>query len=220
MYRRYGKRAFDLILVVPALILLAPFMAILALLIRIKMGSPVLFTQERAGKDGKPFRLYKFRSMTDARDAQGNLLPDEQRLTPFGKFLRSTSLDELPQLFNVLRGDLSLVGPRPLLMRYIDRYTPEQRRRLDVLPGITCEAVLHGRSNQTWDEILAHDVWYVDHISLWTDLRILFGTVRVVLTREGVERSANGQVPEFLGVLAQTHRNASEAHPVGQPEGW
>ncbi|MCS6840432.1 MAG: sugar transferase [Roseiflexus sp.] len=216
MYRRYGKRALDLILVVPALILLAPFMAILALLIRIKMGSPVLFTQERAGKDGKPFKLYKFRSMTNARDAQGNLLPDEQRLTPFGKFLRSTSLDELPQLFNVLRGELSLVGPRPLLMRYIDRYTPEQRRRLDVLPGITCEAVLHGRSNQTWDEILAHDVWYVDHISLWTDLRILFGTMRVVLTREGVERSANGQIPEFLGVLAQTQGNTSEAHHVRQ----
>ncbi|MCS6939374.1 MAG: sugar transferase [Roseiflexaceae bacterium] len=212
MYRKYGKRALDLILVIPALILLAPFIAILALLIRIKMGSPVLFTQERAGKDGKPFRLYKFRSMTNARDAQGNLLPDEQRLTPFGKFLRSTSLDELPQLFNVLRGELSLVGPRPLLVRYIDRYTPEQRRRLEVLPGITCEAVLHGRSNQTWDEILAHDVWYVDHISLWTDLRILFGTVRVVLTREGVERSANGQVPEFLGVLAQTQGNVSEAH--------
>lgn len=212
MYRTYGKRALDLILVVPALILLAPFLAILALLIRFKMGSPVLFTQERAGKDGKPFRLYKFRSMTNARDAQGNLLPDEQRLTPFGTFLRSTSLDELPQLFNVLRGELSLVGPRPLLVRYIDRYTPEQRRRLEVLPGITCEAVLHGRSNQTWDEILAHDVWYVDHISLWTDLRILFGTVRVVLTREGVERSANGQVPEFLGVLAQTQGNVSEAH--------
>lgn len=216
MYRRYGKRALDLILVVPALILLAPAMTILALLIRLRMGSPVLFTQERAGKDGKPFRLYKFRSMTNARDAQGNLLPDEQRLTPFGTFLRSTSLDELPQLFNVLRGDLSLVGPRPLLMKYIDRYTPEQRRRLDVLPGITCEAVLHGRSNQTWDEILAHDVWYVDHISLWTDLRILVGTVRVVLTREGVERSANGQVPEFLGVLAQTQGAAPEARRVGQ----
>lgn len=216
MYRRYGKRVLDLILVVPALILLAPAMAILALLIRLRMGSPVLFTQERAGKDGKPFRLYKFRSMTNARDAQGNLLPDEQRLTPFGKFLRSASLDELPQLFNVLRGEMSLVGPRPLLMRYIDRYTPEQRRRLDALPGVTCQAVLHGRSNQTWDEILAHDVWYVDHISLWTDLRILVGTVRVVLTREGVERSANGQVPEFLGVLAQTQGAAPEARRVGQ----
>ncbi len=220
MYRRYGKRAFDLILVVPALIVLAPVMAILALWIRINMGSPVLFTQERAGKDGKPFRLYKFRSMTNARDAQGNLLPDEQRLTPFGKFLRSTSLDELPQLFNVLRGELSLVGPRPLLMKYIDRYTSEQRRRLDVLPGITCEAVLHGRSNQTWDEILAHDVWYVDHINLWTDLRILFGTVRVVLAREGVERSANGQVPEFLGVLAQSQGQAPDARHAGQSQGW
>ncbi|MBO9327046.1 MAG: sugar transferase, partial [Roseiflexus sp.] len=176
MYRNYGKRALDLVLVVPALIVLAPVMAILAVLIRIAMGSPVIFTQERAGKDGKPFKLYKFRSMTNARDAQGNLLPDEQRLTPFGKFLRSTSLDELPQLFNVLRGDMSLVGPRPLLVKYIDRYTPDQRRRLDVLPGVTCQAVLHGRSNQTWDQILAHDVWYVDHISLWTDLRILIGT--------------------------------------------
>ncbi|MGB9752251.1 MAG: UDP-galactose phosphate transferase [Roseiflexus castenholzii] len=219
MYRRYGKRALDLILIVPALILLAPAMAILALLIRLKMGSPVLFTQERAGKDGTPFRLYKFRSMTNARDAQGNLLPDEQRLTPFGRFLRSASLDELPQLFNVLRGEMSLVGPRPLLMTYINRYTPEQRRRLDVLPGVTCQAVLHGRSNQTWDEILARDVWYVDHISLWTDLRILFGTMRVVLTREGVERSANGQVPEFLGVLAQAQGNVSETH-VGQSQGW
>lgn len=214
MYRRYGKRALDLVLVVPALIVLTPVMAILAVLIRIAMGSPVIFTQERAGKDGKPFRLYKFRSMTNARDAQGNLLPDEQRLTPFGRFLRSTSLDELPQLFNVLRGDMSLVGPRPLLVKYIDRYTPEQRRRLDVLPGITCQAVLHGRSNQTWDQILAHDVWYVDHISLWTDLRILSGTVRVVLTREGVERSASGQIPEFLGVLARQPDNASDTSPV------
>jgi sugar transferase EpsL len=215
VYRNYGKRAFDLVLVVPALIVLTPVMAILAVLIRIAMGSPVIFTQERAGKDGKPFKLYKFRSMTNARDAQGNLLPDEQRLTPFGKFLRSTSLDELPQLFNVLRGDMSLVGPRPLLVKYIDRYTQDQRRRLEVLPGITCQAVLHGRSNQTWDQILAHDVWYVDHISLWTDLRILLGTVRVVLTREGVERSANGQIPEFLGVLAPQPGNASDASPVG-----
>ena len=150
MYRNFGKRALDLVLVVPALIVLAPVMAILAVLIRIAMGSPVIFTQERAGKHGKPFMLYKFRSMTNARDAQGNLLPDEQRLTPFGKFLRSTSLDELPQLFNVLRGDMSLVGPRPLLVKYIDRYTQDQRRRLEVLPGITCQAVLHGRSNQTW----------------------------------------------------------------------
>ena len=215
MYRNYGKRAFDLVLVVPALIVLTPVMAILSVLIRIAMGSPVIFTQERAGKDGKPFKLYKFRSMTNARDAQGNLLPDEQRLTPFGKFLRSTSLDELPQLFNVLRGDMSLVGPRPLLVKYIDRYTQDQRRRLEVLPGITCQAVLHGRSNQTWDQILAHDIWYVDHISLWTDLRILLGTVRVVLTREGVERSANGQIPEFLGVLARQPGSASDAPPAG-----
>ncbi len=216
MYRTHGKRALDVLLVVPALVLFAPVMAFLAALIRLRMGSPVVFTQERAGRDGKPFKLYKFRSMTDARDSQGNLLPDEERLTPLGRWLRSTSLDELPQLFNVLRGEMSLVGPRPLPVRYIDRYTPEQRRRLDVLPGLTCEAVLHGRSNQTWEAILAHDVWYVDHIALWTDLRIIFGTVRVVLAREGVERSANGQIPEFLGVLAQTQASPSEARRVGQ----
>ncbi len=214
MYRNYGKRAFDLVLVVPALIVLAPVMAILAVLIRIAMGSPVIFTQERAGKDGKPFRLYKFRSMTNARDAQGNLLPDEQRLTPFGKFLRSTSWMNCHS-YSMSARRHELVGPRPLLVKYIDRYTPDQRRRLDVLPGVTCQAVLHGRSNQTWDQILAHDVWYVDHISLWTDLRILIGTVRVVLTREGVERSANGQIPEFLGVLARQPGSASDAPPAG-----
>uniref|UniRef100_UPI002ACEFDF9 sugar transferase n=1 Tax=Chloroflexus sp. TaxID=1904827 RepID=UPI002ACEFDF9 len=152
MYRRYGKRLLDLILVIPALIVLAPVMAVIALLVRIKLGPGVFFRQRRPGLHGRPFTMLKFRTMTDARDAQGRLLPDEQRLTPFGRFLRSTSLDELPELFCVLRGEMSLVGPRPLLMQYLDRYTPEQRRRHEVLPGITGLAQINGRNAISWEE--------------------------------------------------------------------
>lgn len=208
MYRRFGKRALDLCLTIPALILLLPLMALIALQIRRQIGGTALFKQERAGLHGQRFTIYKFRTMTEARDAAGRLLPDPQRLTPLGRRLRSTSLDELPQLWNVLRGEMSLIGPRPLLVRYLDRYTAEQQRRHEVRPGITCWAVLHGRSNQSWEEILRHDVWYVDHVSLWTDLRIIVGTLRVVFIREGVERSAAGEIPEFMGLLADNTQAA------------
>lgn len=199
MYRTFGKRLLELVLVIPALILLTPVMLLVALLIWRKMGAPVIFLQERAGLHGKPFKIYKFRTMTNACDADGRLLPDHQRITPLGRFLRSTSLDELPQLFNVLRGEMSLIGPRPLLVRYLDRYSPEQARRHDVRPGVVGLPALFGRSEQSWDDILARDVWYVDHLSFWLDLKIIVGTLLVVLKREGVGRSADGFVPEFTG---------------------
>ncbi|NWF78911.1 MAG: sugar transferase [Chloroflexi bacterium] len=199
MYRTFGKRLLDLALVIPALILLLPVMLLVALLIWRKMGAPVIFYQERAGFHGKPFKIYKFRTMTNACDAQGRPLPDHQRITPLGRFLRSTSLDELPQLFNVLRGEMSLIGPRPLLVKYLDRYSPEQARRHNVRPGIAGLPALFGRSEQSWDDILARDVWYVDHLSFWLDLKIIVGTLLVVLKRDGVARSADGFVPEFTG---------------------
>lgn len=199
MYLAFGKRLLDLCIVIPALILLSPLLLIIALLIKIKMGSPVIFRQERAGQYGQPFFLLKFRTMRNDRDAKGELLPDPQRITPLGRFLRSSSLDELPGLFNVLRGEMSLIGPRPLLMKYLDRYTPEQRRRQEVKPGIAGLPALSGRSEQSWESILEHDVRYVDQISLWMDLRIIMGVLIVVITRQGVQRSADGLVPEFLG---------------------
>ncbi len=202
MYRSFGKRLFDLILVVPALIVLAPLMLVIAVLIWKQMGRPIIFTQERAGLHGKPFRIFKFRTMTNDRDAEGRLLPDYERITPLGRFLRSTSLDELPQLWNVLRGEMSLIGPRPLLVRYLDRYTPEQNRRHEVMPGLTGLPALFGRNDQTWDDILAQDVWYVDHLSFWLDLKIILGTLFVVIRRKGVSRSSEGMVPEFMGTAA------------------
>ncbi|MGQ9928056.1 MAG: sugar transferase [Chloroflexaceae bacterium] len=199
MYRRFGKRLFDLILVVPALIVLAPFMLVIAVLIWKQMGRPIIFTQERAGLHGKPFRIFKFRTMTNACDAEGRLLPDYERITPLGRFLRSTSLDELPQLWNVLRGEMSLIGPRPLLVRYLNRYTPEQNRRHEVKPGLTGLPALFGRNDQDWEAILAQDVEYVDRLSLWLDLKIIIGTLIVVFARKGVSRSTEGMVPEFMG---------------------
>jgi lipopolysaccharide/colanic/teichoic acid biosynthesis glycosyltransferase len=196
-YRIRGKRLLDLLLVIPALIILAPVYIIVALLVRIKLGTPVLFNQIRPGLHGQPFTMHKFRTMTDARDAEGNLLPDEDRLTSFGLWLRSTSLDELPELFNVLKGDMSLAGPRPLLMRYLDRYTTEQARRHNVQPGITGWAQVNGRNTTDWETRLAQDTWYVDRISLWLDLVILVMTVSKVLQREGTVADAN--LPDFWG---------------------
>ena len=180
-YRRIGKRVMDLALAVPTLIVLAPLGLALAALIRLKLGGPVLFRQQRPGRDGRPFELIKFRTMSPRRGADGELLPDEERLTPFGNRLRRLSLDELPTLWNVARGDMSLVGPRPLLVRYLERYTPEQRRRHDVLPGVTGWAQINGRNAITWEEKFEHDVWYVKNMSLRTDLAILFRTVAQVL---------------------------------------
>jgi sugar transferase EpsL len=198
-YHRVGKRLFDLLLAVPTLIVLSPLLTVLALLVRAKLGAPVLFRQTRPGLHGKPFTLYKFRTMTDARDAQGNLLPDAERLTPFGRFLRSTSLDELPELWNVLKGDMSLVGPRPLLMQYLDRYTPEQARRHEVRPGITGWAQVNGRNALSWDEKFRLDVWYVDNMSLWLDLRIVALTVWKILKREGISQPGQATMEEFMG---------------------
>jgi sugar transferase EpsL len=193
------KRVFDLTLALLALIVLAPLMGLLALLVWVKLGLPILFRQQRAGLHGKTFTLYKLRTMTDARDAEGNLLPDAKRLTPFGRFLRSTSLDELPELFNVLKGDMSLVGPRPLLARYLDRYTPEQMRRHEVRPGITGWVQVSGRNTLTWGQKFALDVWYVDHWSLWLDLKIAALTVWKILTREGISQPGRATMEEFMG---------------------
>lgn len=193
------KRAFDLILALLALILLSPLMALIALLVWAQLGTPVLFRQQRSGLHGKTFILHKFRTMTDARDGQGNLLPDGERLTAFGRFLRSTSLDELPELFNVLKGDMSLVGPRPLLMRYLDRYTPHQMRRHEVKPGITGWAQVNGRNALTWERKFALDVWYVDHWSLWLDLEIGALTVWKILKREGISQPGRTTMDEFRG---------------------
>lgn len=189
----------DLLGATAGLILLAPLLMVIAVLVRIKLGSPVLFRQIRPGLHGKPFVLYKFRTMTDARDANGVLLPDEQRLTRFGQFLRSTSLDELPELVNVLKGEMSLVGPRPLLMEYLERYTPEQARRHEVKPGITGWAQIHGRNAISWEEKFQLDVWYVDNWNLWLDFKILLMTFWKVLHREGVSAEGHATMPEFKG---------------------
>lgn len=193
------KRLFDLILTLLALPIALPLMALVALLVRIKFGSPVLFTQMRPGYKGRPFRLMKFRTMTNARDAAGHLLSDGARLTRFGRALRASSLDELPELFNVLQGEMSLVGPRPLLMQYLPLYSPEQARRHDVRPGITGWAQAHGRNALTWDEKFAHDIWYVDNRSLWLDLRILGMTMMSMFRRHGVSAPGHDTMPPFEG---------------------
>jgi sugar transferase EpsL len=187
----FTKRLLDLAIAVPLLVVMLPVMAAVAFIVRVTMGSPAIFRHVRPGLDAKLFTLYKFRTMSDRRDADGNDFPDEQRMTRVGKLIRRWSLDELPQLFNVIRGDLSLVGPRPLLPDYLPLYTPEQARRHEVKPGITGWAQIHGRNALSWEEKFAHDVWYVDHRSLLLDLRILFATLGGVLTGGGVEGPGN-----------------------------
>jgi sugar transferase EpsL len=191
------KRLFDLAVSVPALILLAPVLALLALLVRLKLGSPVLFRQVRPGRHGRPFTILKFRTMTDARDTAGHLLPDERRTPRFGQFLRSTSLDELPELINIVRGEMSLVGPRPLLMQYLPYFSERERKRFEIRPGLTGWAQIHGRSNLPWDERLALDVWYVEHCSLGLDLKILALTVGKVLRREDAVPDPNIVILDF-----------------------
>ena len=193
------KRAFDLLLVLGALFLLWPLLLGLILVIRLRIGSPVFFRQQRPGLRGRPFWLLKFRTMTNATDAAGNLLPDAQRLTGFGRFLRASSLDELPELINVLKGDMSLVGPRPLLMEYLPRYTPEQARRHEVRPGITGWAQVNGRNAISWEEKFKLDVWYVEHHNLWLDLRILALTVIQVFQRKGINAAGHATMPAFEG---------------------
>ncbi len=195
----FTKRLLDLIITIPSLLLISPLLALIALLVRLFNGSPVLFSQQRPGYLGKPFTLYKFRTMRDARDAQGHLLPDAERLTALGSFLRSTSLDELPELFNILQGTMSLVGPRPLLMQYLERYTPEQARRHHALPGITGWAQIHGRNAISWEEKFNLDVWYVDHWSFGLDIKILVLTFWKTLRREGISQPGHATAEEFMG---------------------
>ena len=194
-----SKRIFDLVLTIPGLVLISPIILIVMILVRIQHGSPILFSQGRPGFQGKLFTLRKFRSMTEARDPAGNLLPDEERLTKLGRFLRASSLDELPELLNVLKGEMSLVGPRPLLARYLERYSPEQARRHDVLPGITGWAQIHGRNAITWEDKFKLDVWYVDHWSIVLDLKILGTTIVKVVKREGISQPGHVTAEEFLG---------------------
>ncbi|MFN7015818.1 MAG: sugar transferase [Fimbriimonadales bacterium] len=194
------KRGMDVAVSGLLLIALAPLLIGLALLVWRQLGRPILFRQARPGLHGKPFVMYKFRTMTEARDAHGNPLPDSERLTPFGRWLRATSLDELPELLNVLKGEMSLVGPRPLLMEYLERYTPEQARRHEVKPGITGWAQIHGRNALSWEEKFQLDVWYVDNWSLWLDVKILWRTVWIVLKREGISAEGHATMPEFRGV--------------------
>lgn len=199
MYKKYIKRTADFILALIAVIILSPVYIILALFVKGYLGSPILFCQERPGKDEKIFKMYKFRSMTDKKDENGNLLPDEIRLTKFGRFLRSTSLDELPELFNIIKGDMSIVGPRPLLVRYLPRYNDVQRHRHDVRPGLTGLAQVNGRNAISWEEKFKYDIEYVDNISLLLDIKIILQTVKKVFVRDGINQAGEATTREFMG---------------------
>lgn len=198
-YEKYIKRPQDFCCALVGLILLSPVMAVTAYLIRKKLGSPVFFTQDRPGKDGKIFKLYKFRTMTDARDSQGNLLPDEDRLPAFGQKLRSTSLDELPELINILKGDMSVVGPRPLLVEYLPRYNEHQARRHEVLPGFTGYAQVNGRNAISWEQKFDYDVQYVDNLSFLGDWKIIWKTIQIVLKKDGISSGTSVTMEEFMG---------------------
>ena len=199
MYRLFIKRLLDFVLSLIALIFLSPVILIVALLVKIKLGSPVLFKQERPGKNEKIFKMYKFRTMTDEKDEDGNLLPDDVRLTKFGKVLRSTSLDELPELFNILKGDMSIVGPRPLLVKYLPLYNEYQKHRHDVRPGFTGWAQCNGRNALSWEEKFDLDVYYTKHVTFLLDLRIIFKTIKIVLFREGISSETSVTMEEFRG---------------------
>ena len=198
-YARYGKRLFDLSIALPALIVLLPVLAVTTVLVRVFLGTPVIFRQERPGLHGKPFFILKFRSMTDERDAEGHLLPDDRRLTKFGRFLRASSLDELPELWNVISGKMSLVGPRPLRLDYLALYNAEQIRRHDILPGITGWAQVNGRNAISWERRFELDVWYVDHCSCWLDVQILLMTLIKVFSRSGISADGHATMPSFRG---------------------
>lgn len=202
-YEKYIKRLLDFTLSLLALIVLSPVLLITALLVRTKLGSPVIFCQERPGKDGRIFHLYKFRSMTDQRDENGQLLPDSVRLTAFGKKLRATSLDELPELINILRGDMSIVGPRPLLVKYLPLYNEEQRHRHDVRPGLTGWAQVNGRNSITWEEKFEYDVWYVRNISFVVDVKVVFLTVKKAFYQEGISAEDSATMEAFTGTKSR-----------------
>ena len=199
VYERFIKRPLDCFLSTGALIVFSPILAITAVLVKTKLGSPVLFTQNRPGKDEKIFKLYKFRTMTDERDENGELLPDDVRLTKFGKMLRATSLDELPELINIVKGDMAVVGPRPLLVRYLDRYNEHQKRRHDVRPGFTGLAQVHGRNAISWEEKFDWDVKYVDNVTLKGDIKVIFDTVKVVINKDGISSGTSATMEEFMG---------------------
>lgn len=203
MYQKYIKRGLDFILSLIASIILSPVMLMVAVLVRVKLGSPVLFKQQRPGKNEKIFNMYKFRTMTDERDENGELLPDEVRLTKFGKTLRSTSLDELPELFNIVKGDMSIVGPRPLLVRYLPLYNERQKHRHDVRPGFTGLAQVNGRNSISWEEKFEWDVKYVEHITFWGDVKIIFKTVKTVLTHEGISSASSVTMEPFQGTIGK-----------------
>ncbi len=210
-YSRFGKRLFDLALTLPGTVAISPLMAVLALAVRMKLGSPVLFSQTRPGKGGHPFTLYKFRTMTDAVDDEGNLLPDEIRLTEFGDWLRRSSLDELPELLNVLKGEMSLVGPRPLLMQYLPRYSQRQFRRHETQPGITGWAQINGRNALSWPEKFELDLHYIENQSLAMDVKILIETFAKVFRQEGIRREGHATMPEFMG-------NDDQGEPLNKDE--
>ncbi|HUM85498.1 MAG TPA: sugar transferase [Lachnospiraceae bacterium] len=194
------KRVFDLLLSIPVLILVSPVIIVVTLLVRMRLGSPVFFSQLRPGLHARPFYMLKFRTMTNTRGSDGRLLSDDKRMTRLGNFLRRTSIDELPEFVNVFKGDMSLVGPRPLLMQYLDRYTPEQARRHEVKPGITGWAQIHGRNALTWEEKFKLDVWYVDNWSLWLDIKIIAMTIWKILQREGISQPGQATMEEFKGI--------------------
>jgi lipopolysaccharide/colanic/teichoic acid biosynthesis glycosyltransferase len=214
-YRRYGKRCLDLAIALPALLLLLPVMSFVGLLVRLQLGSPVLFRQQRPGLYGKPFYMIKFRTMSDKRGASGELLPDMERLTAFGRGLRSTSLDELPELWNVVTGDMSLVGPRPLLMQYLSRYTKEQMRRHELAPGITGWAQVNGRNSLSWEDKFTLDVWYVDNVSFLLDCKIIFMTVLKSIRREGISQAGQATAEEYLGPQQEAANNSGLPYPSG-----
>ena len=199
LYRDYIKRFLDIVLSAGAIVVLSPVKAVTAVLVRIKLGSPVIFKQKRPGKDERIFEMYKFRSMTDARDENGELLPDEVRLTSFGKKLRASSLDELPELFNILKGDMSVVGPRPLLVQYLPLYNAQQKRRHEVRPGVTGYAQVHGRNAITWEEKFEKDVYYVDHMTFLRDWMIIFQTIKAVVKKEGISSETSVTMELFEG---------------------
>lgn len=201
MYKKYIKRFLDLVLSLIALIILIPLMTIIAILVRIKLGRPIIFKQKRPGKDEKIFTLYKFRTMTDKRDENGNLLPDSERLTKFGKMLRSTSLDELPELFNILKGEMAIVGPRPLLVEYLPLYNKEQRHRHDVRPGLTGLAQINGRNSLSWEEKFKDDIIYIKNITFVNDVKIFFKTIRKVLKKEGIAQEGSATMDKFKGTI-------------------